>query len=218
MREELAVLGIGAIEQHSHHLPVGTDWYIADALSRSAAEKLHAVFLPTIPFSMSECHGTFAGTLWIKPQTLAAVLADIAQRFPHLLIINGHCGNFVIYPAVEDLNRLHPDYRIRIADENWPMSDASGSIFDDPSADLHAGEVETSVMMALHPDLVKDHQVDFVPQVGREYLDYMTMDQISPDGVWGKPSLAATEKGQRALKEQLRRIIAFAHLEFGEKS
>lgn len=211
----LFVLGIGAIEQHSHHLPVGTDWFIADYLARKTAEMLAADLLPTIPYSMSECHGPFPGTVWLKPQRLALTLQEIARKTQRLLIINGHCGNFVIYPVVGELNS-DPDFHVCVADENWPMSDAHGPIFDDPGADLHAGEVETSIMLAIRPDLVRSHFVDFVPDVTREYLDYQTMDQLSPDGVWGRPSLAAPGKGQRALTEQIRRIVSFARAEFGE--
>lgn len=215
MREPLFVMGIGAIEQHSYHLPIGTDWYIADYLAKEAAKRLKAVQIPTIPFSMSECHGPMAGTVWIKPKTLAAVLCDTAVRVKNLLLINGHCGNFIIYPMAESFSVNHPDCKLRIADENWPMNDSNGAIFDDPSADLHAGEVETAIMMVIHPELVRDCSVDFVPDVGREFLDYTTMDRISPDGVWGKPSLGTYEKGVRAIECQLNRIVGFAVREFG---
>lgn len=209
-------MGIGAIEQHSYHLPIGTDWYIADYLARKASSRLHAVQLPTIPFSMSECHGMMAGTVWLKPETLSAVICDLAVKVKNLLLINGHCGNFIIYPMADSFKFAHPDCKLLIADENWPISDSKGPIFDDPFADLHAGEVETSVMMVIHPELVKNPSVDFVPNVGREFLDYTTMDKISPHGVWGKPSLASYEKGQRAINCQLDRIVDFAIREFGE--
>ncbi len=67
----------------------------------------------------------------------------------------------------------------------WPVSDNEGLIFETPETDLHAGEIETSIQLYLNPDLVKSERVDFVPPVGREFLDYVTMDLISPEGVWG---------------------------------
>src|SRR5512143_85299 len=72
-RPTLAVLGIGAMEQHSHHLPVGTDWIAVSEVCRRVAAELDAFLLPAIPFSMSECHGPMEGTVWLKPSTLAAV-------------------------------------------------------------------------------------------------------------------------------------------------
>lgn len=59
-RPQIAVLGIGAIEQHGAHLPVGTDWIAADAIARRVAEQLEVLLVPAIPFSMSECHGAIA--------------------------------------------------------------------------------------------------------------------------------------------------------------
>ncbi len=75
----IAVLGIGAIEQHGRHLPVGTDWMIVDELSRRVAHELNALLIPAIPFSMSECHGMLGGTVWLKPATLSAVLQDVVS-------------------------------------------------------------------------------------------------------------------------------------------
>ena len=91
---EIAVFGIGATEQHSIHLPVGTDWLGVSDLTRRVAAELDAFLVPALPFSMSECHGPMAGTVWLGPRTLAAVLRDTvhslyAQGFRKVLIVNG---------------------------------------------------------------------------------------------------------------------------------
>ena len=106
---EIAVLGIGAIEQHGRHLPIGTDWMIAGELSRRVASELNAFLLPTIPISMSECHGSIESTVWIKPATLSAVLQDIAsslneQGIFKLLVLNAHGGNFILAPTIQELS------------------------------------------------------------------------------------------------------------------
>jgi len=73
---EIAVFGIGAVEQHSIHLPLGTDWLGVSDLTQRVAKELDAFLVPALPFSMSECHGPMAGTVWLKPETLAAVVRD----------------------------------------------------------------------------------------------------------------------------------------------
>lgn len=187
---DLAVLGIGAIEQHGSHLPVGTDWIIARELARRVAEALGAIELPAIPVSMSECHGSFAGTMWLKPATLAAVLRDIVDslrvdQIHRLLIINCHGGNFILEPTLQDIHRDYPDFRAALADENWPNLVDGRPLFETYETDIHAGEVETSLMLHFFPELVHEDRVDFIPDCGREFLDYVTLDQISPAGIWG---------------------------------
>jgi creatinine amidohydrolase len=212
----IAVLGIGAVEQHGSHLPIGCDWIIACELSKRVAAELGALLLPAIPVSMSECHGSFGGTVWLKPATLAAVVVDIAdslqrQDIHRLLIVNCHGGNFVLEPILQEYNRVHAGLRIVMSDENWPAVTADGEpIFECAATDLHAGEIETSLMLFLQPELVGDERVDFVPTCGREFLDYVTMERISPCGVWGTPGQGSAEKGAQAMAEQVRSIAAFA--------
>ncbi|MBN1399756.1 MAG: creatininase family protein, partial [Anaerolineae bacterium] len=95
---DVAVIPIGAVEQHSGHLPLGTDWLAAQALSRRVAERLareRQVYLaPALPFSLSQCHGPASGTVWLKPTTLAQVVREMvlalyAQDLRCILVING---------------------------------------------------------------------------------------------------------------------------------
>jgi creatinine amidohydrolase len=220
---EIAVVGIGAIEQHGHHLPIGTDWMIANELSRRVAEKLNALLIPTIPISMSECHGTLPGTVWLKPATLSAVLQDIidslhAQGIYQVLLLNCHGGNFVLEPTIQALHHEYPDMLVIMASEFWPLSDREGSIFEHTENDLHAGEVETSLQLYLHPQLVSSEPIDALPPVGREFLDYVTMDLINPDGVWGSASLGNADKGRRTFIAQVESIASFAQQAFARRS
>ncbi len=215
----LAVFGIGAIEQHSHHLPVGTDWIAVSELARRVAAELNALLVPSIPFSMSECHGPMAGTVWIKPATLAAVLRDVAQSLREqgihrLLVLNGHGGNFVLEPAIQAINQEFPDFRVVMPGEVWSQVENEPPIFETGGIEVHAGESETSTELYLNSEHVTPERADHVPPVGREYLDYVFMNQISPDGTWGVPSKGTAEKGQRAMAGQVRAIVLFARKVF----
>jgi creatinine amidohydrolase len=217
----IAVMGIGAIEQHSHHLPIATDWLAVCEISRRVAMELDALLIPAIPFSMSECHGPMEGTVWLKPATLSAVLRDVAravreQGIRWLVVLNGHGGNFILEPTIQALNQEHPDFRVIMPMEVWAPAEEAGQIFETAGTEIHAGEVETSTQLYLNAENVKSERVDYIPPVGREFLDYVFMDAISPDGMWGSSSHGEAPKGERALAAQVRAIVAFAHRAFEE--
>jgi creatinine amidohydrolase len=211
-RPSIAVLPIGSIEQHSHHLPLGTDWIAATALAHHVASALGAYLLPALPVSMGRCHKPMAGTVWVRPMTLADAVTDVVHSvlksgIRNVVLINGHGGNFTLEVAVRELN-AEPDGPVVLLP---PMSLRAGSqpIFETAGREVHAGESETSVFLAIAPDLVGDQRVDHIPSVGREFLDYALIGQISPSGVWGKPSLALVEKGRRALDARVRSVVSW---------
>jgi creatinine amidohydrolase len=212
-RPSLAVLPIGSIEQHSRHLPVGTDWIAATALAHEVARELDAFVLPALPASMGRCHKPMAGTVWLRPMTLADAVSDVvrslaASGFRQVLLVNGHGGNFTLEVATRELNLAHADLTVMLP----PMSvRARGpAIFETAGLEVHAGESETSVMLAIDASLVGDDRVDLIPPVGREFLDYAFVGDLSPDGVWGKPSLATRDKGERAFAGRVAGVVAYA--------
>ena len=202
----LAVLPIGSIEQHSSHLPLGTDWIAATALAHRVGAELGALVLPTLPVSMGRCHKPMTGTVWLRPMTLADAVTDVihslaASGIRHVVIVNGHGGNFTLEVAARELNMGSPELTVLLPPMSLPSKGAQ--IFETAGMEVHAGESETSVMMAIDASLVGDDRVDYIPPVGREYLDYALIGDISPDGVWGKPSLATCEKGERAFERRV---------------
>jgi len=212
-RPSIAVLPVGSIEQHSRHLPVGTDWIVATAVAHRVAAALDAYLLPTLPVSMGRCHKPMAGTVWLRPMTLAAAVTDIVRSLAaggihQVVLVNGHGGNFTLEVATRELNLAHPELTVLLLP---PMSLGSSGppIFETAGMEVHAGESETSVMLAIDPTLVGDDRVDYIPSVGREFLDYAFIGAISPDGVWGKPSLATREKGQRAFDARVRGLVDY---------
>jgi creatinine amidohydrolase len=207
---EIAVFGIGAIEQHSAHLPLCTDWYQVREVSRRVAEELGAFLIPALPFSMSQCHGPAPGTVWLSPETLAAVVRDViaslrSQGIRKVVLINGHGGNFVLEPLIRELNLEWVDISVV-----KPLFDGGFNVahlFEHGDVECHAGEIETSLMLAISPSLVKPGSVDYVPSVGREFFDYAFLSKWSPDGVIGIPSAADAAKGRRALDAAVKSIV-----------
>ena len=216
-RPEIAVFPIGAVEQHSVHLPLGTDWLDITDLGQRIAGRLDAFLAPALPFSMSQCHGAMAGGVWLRPETLAAVLRDVvqslhAQGLRRVLILNGHGGNFVLEAEIRRLNRLYPDLIVLMPPLfEWLLGEAS---LWDKGADVHAEEMETSHQLFINAPHVKPQRVDCVPPVGREFLDYATMPCISAWGAWGWPSYGTAEKGQRMVEFAVERVVAWARVTF----
>ena len=191
----LAVLGIGAIEQHSHHLSISTDYDIAVALSQAVAERLQAILLPALPYSDSLVHRGFAGTVYLRPLTLRQVIYDIAEsleewKVRHVAILNCHGGNFILTPAIREWNLDHRLPHLLHIDAYAGLSSVMGH-------NVHACEIETSLMLYLRREAVRmDQAVDFVPPHHRSDLSYFPLKELSPEGVWGYPTKATAETGK----------------------
>lgn len=225
---EIAIIPVGSIEQHGPHLPVMTDWAIAMDLGRRVAEKMGAFLVPALPISNCREHMGKKGAVWMEPTTFYQMMTDIilslkTQGFKKVGIIQCHGGIFVMTPLVRDLNARHnPDLMVAVAD--------GVSIFNPiqqegivETTELHAGETETSQILALAPETVHmDRAVDFVPDVPRPYLSYGSIFRASPSGVWGEPTKATAEKGER-IQERMAELTvetlekAFAYMEKKEK-
>jgi creatinine amidohydrolase len=196
---DTAILGIGSLEQHSLHLPVETDFFFASRISRGAAERLDAVLLNPLPYSTSLEHLEFAGTVTLKPETLKGVVWDIAESvgrwgIRYLVLLNAHGGNFCLIPTARQWNMDKKLPHLLLVDFFSGLSDTGDN--------LHAGEIETSMMLHLAPERVRaDRPEDFVPEWSRADLTHFGMRGISPTGLWGRPSGATSEKGARWFAE-----------------
>jgi creatinine amidohydrolase len=217
-KPEIAMLPVGSIEQHSFHLPVGTDFLVAQALGRRVAELIGDCYLlPALPFSCSREHCDFAGTVWVKPATLAAIIEDLVgaihfHGITKMALVVAHGGNWIIKPTIRELNLDRTGMKV------ITTSPDSGTVEQGQFAELHAGGHETSLMLALCPELVKLDRVapDFAPAEGREFLDYTGVAGVSPTGLWGAPSQGSAEAGERMLEEAAKRAAAYIRKTFAD--
>ncbi|MDH4247658.1 MAG: GNAT family N-acetyltransferase [Deltaproteobacteria bacterium] len=210
----LAVLPIGACEQHARHLPLDSDTLQAEYFARHLAQDLEAALLPAIPIGTSLEQAGFRGSLSLRPATLAAVVEDLArelesQGFTRLVIVNGHGGNFILNPTVRALNRENRRLRILLVNF-WEHAGPELT----PPGDIHAGEFETSVMLAIAPHRVSGERVDHVPpeehpEVRQGDLTHFGIARFSPQGVWGRPSRASAEQGQRIVAAIQSNLLQF---------
>ena len=220
---DVALLPVGAVEQHGPHLPLDTDTFDADYLSRSVAEACSEpkpLVLPVIPYGISYHHDDFKGTISISNESLSRMVYDIGVSVARngvrkLVIINGHGGNSAaLNYAAQMINR---DTRIFVCVDTGETSDVDiDKIIETPN-DVHAGEIETSTSLAVRPHLVKMDQADSsVPVFSSTYLNftskrgvswYAFTNKISASGVMGNPQKASAKKGMQIWEMMIAHLV-----------
>lgn len=214
---DIAVLPVGSTEQHGPHLPTGTDYLIASDVGAEVARKLGAYLLPTLPISTCREHMGKKGSVWMKPDTFYKVLQDISESlkdegFKRLVLLIAHGGIFIAGPAVREINATSKDFGVIRVDLVQFMQSAEISSVLECKDNLHACEYETSLILYKHPELVKmDRVKDCVPGVPRDYLNYGSIFRFSKYGVWGKPSLATKEKGQKIFDALVEKSVQYVN-------
>ena len=226
---ELAIIPVGSLEQHGPHLPVMTDWAIAAELGQRVAALTGAFLIPALPISTCREQMGKKGTVWMEPVTFYQMMTDIImslkqQGFKKVAILQLHGGVFIDTPLVRDLNaRYNPELMVALIDGCTLFANLFQEGVIETNTELHAGEVETSQILAIAPETVHmDRAVDHVPNIARPYLNYGSIFRACPDGVWGEPSKASVEKGRaifdyctKQAVEEMNKI--FAYMESKEK-
>jgi creatinine amidohydrolase len=217
----VAVLPVGAIEQHGPHLPLGTDMMIADGLVARACAGLEAdatvLVLPTQAIGESTEHGAFPGTLSHEAETLLAAWAEIGAALMRssihkLVIVNAHGGQPQIVDLVaQRLRARHAMLVVRANYLNWPLPDGMMDA-DEIRHGHHGGQAETSIMLALHPELVRMDKAQNFASSARDLavhhrrfghggsLGFAWQAQdLNPAGVVGNAADATPELGEALL-------------------
>lgn len=220
---QLAILPLASIEQHGPHLPVATDWYIATALGQAVAEATGGFLVPALPLSTCREHMGKKGSVWMDPNIFYDMMMSILmslkeQGFQKVATLQCHGGIFVMTPITRQINATNnPDFMLANIDVCNLFAAFAAEGIAETNTELHAGEIETSLMLHLAPETVKmDLAADFVPTVPRPYMNYGSVFRASPSGVWGEPTKATAEKGAQMLKrgaelavEEMNKIFAY---------
>lgn len=212
---DLAVLPWGATEAHNYHLPYATDIYEADAIAAESARKAwekgaKLTVLPTIPFGVNTGQADIKLDINMNPSTQAAILGDVIevlnrQGIKKLLVLNSHGGNN-FRTMLRELGLQYPEMFLCTCD--W-FKALNKSLYFEEKGD-HADEMETSIIMHLHPELVRpleeagdgSEKKIRIPgmQEGWAWAE-RKWSQISADTGVGDPRLSTAEKGARFLAD-----------------
>lgn len=201
----VALLPVGAIEQHGPHLPCDTDSLIAQELCDAAARKAGCLSLPVLAYGCSFGHGeAWPGTVSLNPETLTRSVCElgnwlVATGFTRLLIVNGHFGNAAALKCAVDHLRLRHAGIIGIGIANtWELTPQVKQWFLADGDDIHANRAETSLVLHLAPKRVCRERVRDADDEDRTDGLVLTwlVPQTSTNGVTGKPSLATAKEGK----------------------
>ena len=211
---------IGAIEQHGHHLPIAVDSAISLGVLGKALEKLEdrvaAYALPCLYYGKSNEHYGFPGTVTLSAETLLSLIKEVAASiykagFRKLILMNSHGGQPQIMEiAARDIHQENPDFDV-FPFFTWRVPNITKSLLSPEELEygIHAGDAETSLMLALLPEQVKmDLAVKEYPQnlpqdslltmEGKLPFAWLTKE-ISDTGVIGDATIASKEKGNKIL-------------------
>jgi creatinine amidohydrolase len=203
---DVAVLPIGSFEQHGSHLPLTTDTVVAYAIAKCIADAYDLMLLPPITISCSHEHsGLHAGTVSVSARTLYDVVSDIARSLERagvrkLALISGHGGNYVLSNVTQEANVEERRILLYPSSAAWDQAHRDAGLLTSSHDDMHGGERETSILMHVAPELVRDSFRDSDHDAPtRPDLLTVGMAGYTSSGIIGHPSLATPTKGATLL-------------------
>ncbi|MBR0754396.1 creatininase family protein [Bradyrhizobium jicamae] len=229
MSKIVAVLPVGAVEQHGPHLPVRVDAAILDGIIQHAVAQMPddfpVLFLPTMPIGKSNEHSAFPGTLTLSAETLGRVWYEVCESVHRagvrkVVFVNSHGGQ----PQVMEIvcRELRVKLGMLAVSSQWSRFTDLSDLFSaaERKHGIHAGEIETSVMRHLHPGLVDmalaedfralsqtlETECEILMPEGPVGFGWQMQD-INPKGACGNAALADAERGRMAVERAAGRLI-----------
>jgi creatinine amidohydrolase len=222
----VALIPVGATEQHGPNLGLGTDYVVGHRLARRLAERLHprAVVVPPLPFGVSPHHMGFAGTISLSAEAFLAVGFDIGKSLQtngirHLLFVNGHAGNVAILNVLT--TKLHYELGVQAASSFYFAQAADKVKAHGKTARYgHACEIESSVVLALAPELARPEAFEPGDMIATErkfsfnnqthFLQVpIPFHEQTRNGAFGDARLATVAVGEEVIGAAVERTLEF---------
>jgi creatinine amidohydrolase len=222
----VAILPLGALEAHGPHLPVGADVWIAEAMAREGARRLAAqgvgaVVLPALAYAPAPFAAEFAGTLSIRPETLVALLVDLAGSLAErgvatLVLASSHFDPSQVSAVREAVERIRELGRPRVVFPDLTRRRLAERLTEEFRAGAsHAGRYESSILLAERPDLVDEDERAALPRLDVSLVEAIRAGKSSfvraglARAYCGDPAAATAEEG-RAIVATLGALLAEA--------
>ena len=214
-RSKTIVIPIGSNEQHGPTGLLGTDWLCPEIIANEAHKDADILVAPTFNIGMAQHHLGFPGTIALRPSTFMAAIFDWCRSlglagFERLYFLNGHGGNTTALQNM--IGELTVEYKLPFATGTyWDIAAKSiATLLEKQKALLHACEAETSMVMAMAPELVNPDELSqmhgpyipglaAIPTVNEGVYRWRQLSSRSPIGVIGDAGAASAEKGEKLL-------------------
>ncbi len=207
------IFPFGTVEEHGKHLPLNTDTLIVNEALKRVVKKRKVFLAPPIYYGVCTSTGQHPGTISITPETLRRLTSDIVKDsyrkgLRNFLLITGHGGSLhasALKEAAEGLIDELSGIRIAALSPYDVLLKELSELTETPN-DSHAGELETSLLLYLAPELVKGSSKEEYPKLPKPFIVKNKL-KYWPGGVWGNPGKATREKGKKATILIVNKII-----------
>ena len=206
------IIPIGTVEEHGSHLPLATDTIQAMELAKRVSQRMNVFIAPPLHYGFCRSTRCHPGTIGISAGALRMMIRDIVKSF-HLhglrsfMMLSGHAGELhmaALNEAGEELLEEIPGISIAVLSEMDLFLDKG--ILVETEDDIHAGEIETSMMLYIRPELVKGRASKEYPTFPKPIL-VRDKRKYWPGGVWGYPSKASRDKGEKMIHLAVDKVI-----------
>jgi creatinine amidohydrolase len=229
LRDAVVVLALGATEQHGPHLPISTDSSIAHGMVEAVAARLpaasKAVFLPVVEITNSIEHTNLPGTLSLGRDVTFQLIMELARSVHRagvrkLVIVNAHGGNVGV--MVDASHAIRAELAMLCVATNWMRLGLPDGIVepDQRMVDIHGGQLETSLMLALRPELVSMGMAEHFASLQSDLTEANTLlraygpvgfgwmgSDLNPSGAVGDASKAKAEDGEAIIVHQAEQMV-----------
>lgn len=210
---QTVILPFGTVEEHGNHLPLNTDTLIIYEILKLVVKKRKVFLAPPVFYGVCTTTSQHPGTLSITPDTLRRIANDLIREsykdgLRNIFLISGHGGGLHMSALKEVGEQLVEELKginIAVFSPYDVLHKELADIADTPN-DSHAGELETSMVLALAPELVKGRSKEDYPKMPRPFIAGNKL-QYWRSGIWGNPEKASQAKGEEAVKLIVNKVV-----------
>ncbi|MBI3755176.1 MAG: creatininase family protein [Deltaproteobacteria bacterium] len=207
------IVPFGTVEEHGSHLPLSTDTMQVYEVVKEAAKRIKVFVAPPLHYGVLTSTRNHAGSIGISANSLRMITRDLIKSaydkgLRNFILISGHAGNIhmsALKEIGEEMIDEFDDIKIAVISE-YDMIRKESDKFVETKDDGHAGEIETSRILHLAPQLVKGRAKEEYPQLPKPFL---ARDKVKywKGGVWGNPAKATREKGEKLFLFSVDRVV-----------
>ena len=207
------ILPLGTVEEHGEHLPLSTDTIVVYEVAKMAAKEIPLFVAPPLHYGVCTSTSQHAGTIGISFDTLRSSVEDIVKSayekgLRNFVVISGHAGGShatAMKEAGEELIHWLPESKIAVLTVYDLILKEALEIAETEN-DSHAGEIETSLILAMTPELVKGSSPEEYPTFPKPFIVRNKL-KYWPGGVWGNPEKATKEKGEQVFNLAVEKLV-----------